>query len=310
MLVSIVVPCKDEEEALPLFIEELKKVTKELDGYTFEYIFVDDGSTDNTLKIIKNNHNFKYISFTRNFGKEAALYAGLERAKGDYVCVMDADMQDPPSLLIQMLEIIKERNIDCVAARRINRKGEGIIRSACAKLFYKLINSMSTYKIESGARDFRLMSRRMVNSVIEISEYNRFSKGIFSFVGYETYWLEYENVQRIKGKTKWNFLSLLRYGIDGIVGFTSSPLVIASYLGMLMFVLAFLGVIFVVVRKLIYGDPTTGWASLVCILLFTSGIQLLCIGIIGEYISKTYLETKRRPLYIVKEENGQEKGSS
>ena len=303
MIISIIVPCKNEAESLPFFFEEMEKVTSKINGYTFEYIFVDDGSTDDTLKVLKENKkdNFHYLSFTRNFGKEAALYAGLKEAKGDYVCVMDADLQDPPVLLIDMVNKIEEGKVDCVAAKRINRKGESVIRSFFARLFYKLINSMSTFKIEDGARDFRLMSRRMVESILELAEYNRFSKGIFGWVGYDTEWIEYENVERVKVKTKWSFFSLLRYAIDGIVGFTSSPLVMASYLVLIMFILSIIGIIFIVVRKLVYGDQTAGWPSLVCIILFCSSIQLLCIGIIGEYLAKTYLETKKRPIYIIKD---------
>ena len=308
MNISIIVPCKNEAESLPIFFEAIEKTVNMVPEHTFEYIFVDDGSTDNTLEILKSRQadNFHYLSFTRNFGKEAALYAGLKEAKGDYVCVMDADMQDPPHLLIEMINKVEKSNVDCVAARRTTRKGESIIRSFFAKNYYKLINSMSTFRIEDGARDFRLMSRRMVDSILELAEYNRFSKGIFSWVGYDTEWIEYENVNRVKGKTKWSFFSLLRYGIDGIVGFTTSPLVISSYFGVFMFLLSLIGIIFIVVRKLVFGDPTQGWASLVCIMLFCSGIQLLCIGIIGEYLSKTYLETKKRPIYIIKDRDGQE----
>lgn len=307
-IISIVIPCKDEEESLPIFMEELNKVTNEMKEYSFEYIFVDDGSKDKTLDVIKNLNlkNKKYLSFSRNFGKEAAMYAGLKEASGDYVTIMDADLQDPPSLLFKMEEVIRTEGVDCAAARRVNRKGESKIRSFFANLFYKIINSMINYKIENGARDFRLMSRRMVNSILELSEYNRFSKGIFSWVGYETRWIDYENVERVKGKTKWSFFNLFRYAIDGIVGFTTSPLVLASYLGLLMFILALIAIVIVIVRKLIFGDPTSGWPSLVSIILFCSGIQLLCTGIIGEYLSKTYLETKKRPLYIVKERNEQE----
>ena len=303
MIISIIVPCKNEAESLPLFFEEMKKVTSKINGYSFEYIFVDDGSTDDTLKILKENKkdNFHYLSFTRNFGKEAALYAGLKEAKGDYVCVMDADLQDPPTLLIDMVNKIEEGKVDCVAAKRINRKGESVIRSFFAKLFYKLINSMSTFKIEDGARDFRLMSRRMVESVLELAEYNRFSKGIFNWVGFKTKYIEVENQKRAAGKTKWNFMKLFKYAIDGITSFSVGPLKVATVSGGIISLLSLIFAIQIVIQTLIMGKDVPGYASTITSVLFMGGIQLITIGILSEYVGKIYLEIKGRPQYIVKE---------
>lgn len=305
-MISIIVPCFNEEEALPLFYKEIKRVSKEL-PCKYEIIFVDDGSKDNTLRILrslsKKDENVRYISFSRNFGKEAAMYAGFCSADGDYVAVMDADMQDPPALLPQMLQILETREFDSVATRRVSRQGEPRVRSAFARMFYKIINRISDADIVDGARDFRLMKREMVNAIIEMGEYNRFSKGIFGWIGFRTYWLAYENVNRIAGETKWNFWKLFKYAIDGVINFSQVPLNIASWFGVLMTIVSFLAVIFIVVRKLVFGDPVEGWASTVCIITLIGGIQLFCMGIIGQYIAKIYLEVKKRPHYIVSESN-------
>lgn len=303
--ISIVVPCYNEEEALPFFYEEINKVAKEFKGVTFELLFVDDGSKDKTLEILrelsKQDKRVRYISFSRNFGKEAGLYAGLSNATGDYVAVMDADLQDPPTLLIEMYDLIVNEHYDCVATRRVTRKGEPPIRSFFARLFYKFINKISKTEFVDGARDFRLMTRQMVDAILAMSEYNRFSKGIFSWVGFKTKWLEYKNVERVAGSTKWSFWKLFLYSIEGIVAFSTVPLSIASIMGMLFCLIAFLMIIFIIVKTLLFGDPTSGWPSLVCIIFLVSGVQLFCLGIMGQYISKTYLETKKRPIYIAKE---------
>ena len=303
--ISIVVPCYNEEEALPFFYEEINKVAKEFKGVTFELLFVNDGSKDKTLEILrelsKQDKRVRYISFSRNFGKEAGLYAGLSNATGDYVAVMDADLQDPPTLLIEMYDLIVNEHYDCVATRRVTRKGEPPIRSFFARLFYKFINKISKTEFVDGARDFRLMTRQMVDAILAMSEYNRFSKGIFSWVGFKTKWLEYKNVERVAGSTKWSFWKLFLYSIEGIVAFSTVPLSIASIMGMLFCLIAFLMIIFIIVKTLLFGDPTSGWPSLVCIIFLVSGVQLFCLGIMGQYISKTYLETKKRPIYIAKE---------
>ncbi len=304
--ISIIVPCYNEEEAIPYFYEEINKVSKEMKN-DFEFIFVNDGSKDKTLDIVKDlsqkDKRVKYIHFSRNFGKEAAMYAGLELSSGDYVTMMDADLQDPPSLLPEMVRLIEEENYDCVGTRRVTRKGEPPIRSFFARLFYKIINKMSKVEMVDGARDFRLMTRQMVNSILELKEYNRYSKGLFSFVGYDTKWLEYENVERVAGETKWSFWKLFAYAIEGIIAFTTTPLTIAAFMGMLFCFISFIMIIFIIVKTLCFGDPVNGWPSMSCIIFFVSGVQLFCIGIIGEYLSKTYLETKKRPIYIVKETN-------
>lgn len=308
MLISIVVPCFNEESALPLFDGEIKKVIKKMRSQfqaETEMIYVDDGSRDGTLQLLREFHrrdaHNRYISFSRNFGKEAALYAGLNAAKGDFVAVMDADLQDPPSLLPEMLGCLLNEDYDCAAAKRTTRKGEPKIRSFFARVFYKWVNRTSETEIVDGARDFRLMSRQMTDAVLSMSEYNRFSKGIFSWVGFRTKWFSYENVERAAGKTKWNFWGLCRYAVDGIVGYTTSPLTFAAYAGFLFFLLSIVMILFIIIRKLIFGDPVQGWASTVCIILFCSGVQLFCTGVIGEYLSKTYLEVKKRPIYIVQE---------
>ena len=303
MLISLIVPCYNEEEAMPLFYREASRVAaamKASHGADFEFIFVDDGSKDGTLRVARELHDadprVRYVSFSRNFGKEAGIYAGLQAARGDYVATMDADLQDPPALLPEMLDALLTGDYDCAATRRTTRKGEPRLRSWFARLFYRIINKMSDTEIVDGARDFRLMSRRMVDAVLEMAEYNRFSKGIFSWVGFSTKWFDYENVERVAGQTKWNFWSLFKYSIEGIVGFSTTPLLVAAAAGVIFCVAAFIGILFVVVRALLFGDPTAGWPSLVCIILLCSGVQLFCLGIVGEYLAKTLLEVERRPM--------------
>lgn len=300
--ISIIVPCYNEEEAIPIFCDEINNV---LVDYDYEVIFVDDGSSDNTLKILKEkseSDKIKYISFSRNFGKEAAMFAGLKKASGDYVVVMDVDLQDPPRLLPKMYNLLQNDKFDCVRTRRTTRKGEPPIRSFFANMFYKLINKFSKVKIVNGARDFIMMKRSMADAILALPEYNRFSKGLFSWVGFKTKWLEYENEQRSAGQTKWSFWKLFLYSIEGIVSFTTAPLAIATIMGLLFCLIAFFMIIFIMVRTIIWGDPTSGWPSLVCIISLIGGIQLFCLGIIGEYISKIYLESKNRPIYIIREE--------
>ena len=285
-------------------IERVRK--KDFEGIVeFEYIFVNDGSKDNTLKIIKElnqkDPKVRYISFSRNFGKEAAMYAGLEAAEGDYVTLMDADLQDPPSLLKQMYDAIKNEGYDSVGTRRVTRKGEPPIRSFFARMFYKIINKMSNIEMVDGARDYRLMKRQVVDAILSLKEYNRYSKGLFSFVGFDTKWIEYENVERVAGETKWSFWKLFKYALEGITAFSTTPLIFSSIIGLIFCVVAFIAIIFIIVKTLIYGDPTAGWPSMACIIVFVSGIQLFTIGIIGQYLSKTYLEVKKRPIYIIKE---------
>lgn len=305
--VSIVVPMYNEQESLGILYQELNRVTDMIKDYEFEYLFVNDGSKDNTLQEIQKlaaaDERVHYVSFSRNFGKEAALYAGLSNADGDYIATMDADLQDPPSLLPQMLAMIEGQDCDNVATRRVNRKGEPPIRSFFARCFYKLMRRLSNIDIADGARDYRLMSRAMVDSILSVSEYNRFSKGIFAWVGYETKWLEFENVERSAGETKWSFWKLVRYSIDGIINFSNTPLQISSYLGMILTIVSFIAIIVEVIRALVFGDPVAGWPSLVCIITFIGGIELFCMGIMGQYIAKTYMEVKRRPHYIIKESN-------
>lgn len=304
--ISVIVSCYNEEEALPLFYEEIVKVAKKMSKkVNFEFLFVNDGSKDKTLNVLrsfaKKDKRVRYISFSRNFGKEAAMYAGLENSTGDYVTLMDADLQDPPALLPEMFNLIKKDGYDSVGTRRVTRKGEPPIRSFFARCFYKIINKMSRVEMVDGARDYRLMTRQVVDAIVSLKEYNRYSKGLFSFVGFETKWLEYENVERVAGETKWSFWKLFKYAIEGIVAFTTAPLTLAALLGLIMCFVSFLSIIFVFVRALIFGDPVSGWPSTICIILFVGGVQLLCMGIIGEYLAKNYLETKRRPIYIVKE---------
>lgn len=300
------VPCLNEEEAIPIYYKEMIKTFAEIPELDFEFIFIDDGSTDNTLPVIRglqqSDTRIHYVSFSRNFGKEAAMYAGLEHAEGDYVVIMDVDLQDPPSLLRTMYETVAVEGYDCAATRRVDRKGEPPVRSFFARLFYRMINRISKTEIVDGARDYRLMTRQMVNSILSMSEYNRFSKGIFGWVGFRTKWLTYENVTRVAGETKWSFWKLFAYSLEGIVAFSTVPLSIASFFGLIFCLLALLGTIFIFVRALIFGDPVSGWPSMVCIITLLGGIQLLCIGIMGMYLSKMYLECKNRPIYIVKEE--------
>ena len=307
MTISIIVPCFNEEESLPLFYAEMEKIKFQLNDH-FEYIFVNDGSKDRTLAILRElnqkNNSVRYLSFSRNFGKEAALYAGLKHATGDLVTVMDADLQDPPALLIQMKNMLDENaELDCVGTRRTTREGEPLIRSFFAKMFYKLINKISQVEMVDGARDFRLMRRQMVDAVLEVSEYNRFSKGIFAWVGFKTKYLEYKNVERVAGKTSWSFWQLLNYSLEGIVNFSDAPLTIAFLGGVVACLLAFFLIMIVIIRTLIFGDPTSGWPSMVSIILFLGGFQLLTIGILGKYIGKIFMETKKRPIYVVKEKS-------
>lgn len=307
MLISLVVPCYNEEESLPYFYAETTKVIDKMSGYDAELIFINDGSTDGTLdelkRLAEKDSRVKYLSFSRNFGKEAAMYAGFCNAYGDYTAVMDADLQDPPSLLPQMVEKLESGEYDSVATRRYTREGEPPVRSWFARRFYGLMNKISDTDIVDGARDFRLMTRQMVEAIVAMGEYNRFSKGIFGWVGFRTYWLPYENVERVAGQTKWSFWKLTKYAIGGIINFSQAPLHIASAFGLIMTLVAVIAIIFVVVRKLIFGDPVAGWASLVCIILFIGGIQLFCMGIMGQYLSRTYMETKHRPHYIVSQTN-------
>lgn len=305
--ISVIVPCFNEEDSLPFFYEETNKVSNEMIEVSFEFLFVDDGSKDQTLSILKEyaskDERVKYISFSRNFGKEAAIYAGLKNSCGDYVVIMDADLQDPPSLLPEMYQAVSEEGYDSAATRRVSRKGEPPVRSFFARLFYKIMNHISDANIMDGARDYRLMNRKMVDAILSMCEYNRFSKGIFGWIGFDTKWIEYENVERVAGETKWSFWKLFKYSIEGITAFSIEPLQIASVFGVLFSFIALIMIIVIIVRTLIFGDPTSGWPSLVCIIMLIGGIQLLCIGILGQYMAKTYLETKNRPIYISKETN-------
>lgn len=306
-LISIVVPCYNEEPTLPILYPELNKVAAEMSDYAFEYVFVNDGSKDKTHVVLKElaakDERVKYISFSRNFGKEAALLAGLKNTKGDLVATMDADMQDPPSLLPELVAYVESGEYDNAATRRVTRKGEPVIRSFFARTFYKMMRHMTDIDIVDGARDYRVMSRAMVNSIVALEEYNRFSKGIFAWVGYETKWVEFENVERSAGETKWSFWKLLRYSIEGIVSFSNTPIHLASYMGLGLTGVSALVLLFVIIRALLFGDEVAGWPSLVCIITFMGGVQLFVMGIMGQYISKTYLEVKRRPHYIIKDTN-------
>ena len=302
---SIVVPCFNEEATIPIFYRTVENIRKQIHA-DVEYCFVDDGSKDKTLTILrdlsKKSESVHYISFSRNFGKEVALYAGLQMAKGDYVVTMDVDLQDPPALLPKMWNILHESDYDCVATRRVTRKGEPPIRSFFARLFYKIINELSDTEIVDGARDYRMMTRQMVNAVIQDSEYNRFSKGIFSWVGFHTKWLAYENVGRSAGETKWSFWKLFKYSIEGILAYTTIPLYLSSVMGILMCGVSFIALVFIFIRALLYGDSVAGWPSLVCIITLLGGLILLALGIMGLYIAKIYLETKKRQIFIVREE--------
>ncbi|MFH6761207.1 glycosyltransferase family 2 protein [Streptococcus suis] len=306
-MISVIVPCFNEEEAIHYFYDAMEKVRKEM-GEQFEYIFVNDGSKDRTLTVLRQlsgqDRAVRYLSFSRNFGKEAALYAGLQAAQGELVTVMDVDLQDPPEMLMEMKAMLDGNpDLDCVGTRRVSRDGEPPIRSFFAKLFYKLMNKISQVEVVDGARDFRLMRRHMVDAILSVSEYNRFSKGIFAWVGFETEYLPYENVERVAGETSWSFWKLLSYSIEGIINFSDTPLNIASYTGFFTFLLSLVLMVFVVFKTLAFGDPTIGWPSTICIILFLGGLQLMTIGILGKYLAKVFLETKKRPIYIVKEKS-------
>lgn len=307
-MISIIIPCYNEQESLPLFLREITRIFAQIDD-EYELIFVNDGSSDKTLAELRTfaqtDSHITYLSFSRNFGKEAAMYAGFCNARGDYVAVMDADLQDPPALLPKMLELLKSSEYDSVATRRATRSGEPPIRSWFARRFYELINKISDADIVDGARDFRLMRRSMVDAILSMGEYNRFSKGIFGWVGFRTYWLPYENVERIAGETKWNFWKLFKYAIDGIINFSQVPLSIASWAGIGLTFISVISLIFIVIRKIMVGDPVAGWASTICIMLFIGGVQLFCLGIIGQYIAKIYMEVKKRPHFIIAESNRQ-----
>ena len=307
-IISIIVPCYNEEESAPIFYQEIQKLNtffqeKEL---TYELIFVDDGSKDNTVEVIKQLHKkdeqVHLLSFSRNFGKESAMLAGLQRATGDFVVIMDADLQDPPALLPEMYSYIEKEGYDSVATRRVSRKGEPVIRSFFARTFYRLMKKISKTEIVDGARDYRLMTRQVVDAILSMQEYNRFTKGIFGWVGFETKWLEYKNVERVAGETKWSFWKLLLYSFDGITAFSTAPLAISSFMGMLFCFFAFCLISFIVIRTAIFGDPVSGWPSMVCIISLVGGVQLFCLGIVGQYLSKMYMEVKHRPHYLIKEE--------
>lgn len=304
-LISIVVPCYNEEESLKHFYKAFQELAADMNSVEFEVILVNDGSKDKTLfkirELVKLDTRIKYISFSRNFGKEAAMWAGLKSSKGDYVTIMDADLQDPPILINEMYREIKLSGVDCVGTRRSTRKGEPPVRSFFANMFYKLINKISDVDIVNGARDFRLMTRQMVDSILELEEYNRFSKGLFSFVGYETKWIEYKNVERVAGETSWSFWGLFKYSLEGIISFSTAPLHISSLVGIIMCILSFAFMILTVAKTLLWGEPVEGYPTLICMMTFLGGIQLFSIGILGQYVAKMYLETKKRPIYIVKE---------
>ncbi|MCI0131029.1 MULTISPECIES: glycosyltransferase family 2 protein [Enterococcaceae] len=304
-VLSIIVPCYNEQDTIHPYISQMTDIEALLPELTFEYWFINDGSKDNTLNVLKEiskqSEQYNYLSFSRNFGKEAALYAGLEHARGNYITVMDVDLQDPPELLPKMVELLQQDDYDCIGTRRVTREGEPKIRSFFAKKFYKIINKISDIEIVDGARDYRLMSRQMVDAILELKEYNRFSKGIFSWVGFNTYYLEFENIERVDGETSWSFWDLLQYSIDGIISFSEFPLKLSTILGFISFVASIFALIFIVIRALIFGDPTSGWPSLVCIVLALGGLQLLCLGVVGQYLGKTFLETKQRPIYIIKD---------
>lgn len=306
-MITLIIPCYNEQEVLPILYKALCDVAKKMVEETFEFLFVDDGSKDQTLSILKkyaeSDNRVKYISFSRNFGKEAAIYAGFCNATGDFVAVMDADMQDPPTLLPEMYKAIKDEGYDSVATRRISREGEPRLRSFFAKMFYRIINHISDADIVDGARDFRLMTRKMADAIVQMGEYNRFTKGIYGWIGFRTKWLPYKNVERAAGETKWSFWKLFSYSISGFVNFSEVPLKISSLIGIALCFIAFLSVIVIVIRRFLFGDPVDGWASLASIITFLGGVQLLCIGIMGQYLAKTYLETKKRPIYIVREDN-------
>ena len=304
-MISIIIPCYNEEESIPLFYEEINKTIKEMKKVPFELIFVNDGSKDRTLEILrelaKKDKKVRYISFSRNFGKEAGILAGLEAAKGKYVAMMDVDLQDPPYLLKEMYESLQDKDLDCVATRSVSRNGYSFFRKLFTKWYYKIVNKISRTPIVDGARDFRLMKRKMVDSILSMREYNRFSKGIFSWVGFNTKWITFENTERVAGTTKWNFWKLFAYSMESIVGFSTTPLLVSSVIGVVFCIISFIMIIVIIVKTLMFGDPVAGWPSAICIIFFVSGIQLFSIGIIGQYLAKTYLEVKNRPIYIVRE---------
>lgn len=304
-MISIIVPCYNEEESLPIFYKEINKVIKKMKKVNFELIFINDGSKDKTLEILRNlakeDKKVRYISFSRNFGKEAGILAGLKAANGDYVAMMDVDLQDPPHLLIDMYEELQNKEYDCIATRSVSRNGYSFFRKLFTKWYYKIINKISKTTIVDGARDFRLMTRQMVDAILSMEEYNRYSKGIFSWVGFNTKWITFENTERVAGTTKWNFWKLFAYSIESIVGFSTMPLLISSIVGVLFCLISFIMIIVIIAKTIMFGDPVAGWPSLVCIIFLVSGIQLFCLGIMGQYLAKTYLETKNRPVYIIKE---------
>ncbi len=306
-LITVVVPAYNEQETVEIFYRETEKIhAQKMQDVDIEYLFIDDGSKDRTMEILhqlaEEHPEIHYVSFSRNFGKEAAIYAGLEKAKGDFVVIMDADLQDPPALLPEMYEAVTKEGYDCIGSRRVSRKGEPPIRSFFARKFYRLMNKISKADIVDGARDFQMMNRKVVNAILSMGEYNRFSKGIFGWIGFRKKWLEYENIERVAGETKWSFWKLFLYAIDGIVAFSTAPLIFASLMGSLFCVVAFILIIVIIIKTLAFGDPTSGWPSMVCLFMLVSGVQLFCIGILGQYLAKTYLETKKRPIYLVEEE--------
>ena len=303
--ISLIVPCYNEEESIPLFYEETNRVSEKMKDVDFEMIFINDGSKDKTLKILrdlsKKDKRVRYVSFSRNFGKEAGMYAGLEAVTGDYAAIMDADMQDPPEKLIEMYDIITKEEVDCVALYTETHKGYNIIRKSLTKIWYKLIDKISDTNQVAGARDFRLMTRQMVDAILEMKEYNRYTKGMFGFVGFETKWLSYNAPDRAAGTSKFNLRKLIKYAVEGIIAFSTKPLLLSAYIGMLFCIISFFAILFIIIKTLIFGDPTSGWPSLACIIIFVSGLQLFFLGVIGTYLSKIYLEIKHRPVYIVKE---------
>lgn len=306
-MISLIVPCYNEEQSLPFFYKEVSAVMQKMHNLDFELIFVNDGSKDRTMDVVlelaQKDSRVKYISFSRNFGKEAAMYAGFEHAKGDYCAVMDADLQDPPALLETMYHALTCEGYDSAATRRVTRKGEPPIRSFFARMFYRIINRMTDVEIVDGARDFRLMNRKYLDALLSLKERNRFSKGLFGWVGFKTKWIEFENVERVAGETKWSFWKLFKYSIEGIVAFTTVPLVWASFMGFLMCMVALFSTVFIVIRKLIFGDPVSGWASTASIITFIGGIQLFFMGVFGQYLAKAYTEIKNRPVYLISETN-------
>ncbi len=307
-LISVVVPCYNEQESLPLFYEEINRIAGEMtqkNDLDFEFLFINDGSKDDTLKLLRelseNDKRVRYISFSRNFGKEAGMYAGLENAKGDYIVILDADLQHPPKFIPQMYEYVSSGEYDCASTRRVSRKGEPKLLSFFARSFYKVMNKISQTEIVDGAQDFRFMTRQMVDAILAMPEYNRFSKGIFSWVGFRTKYIEYENVERVAGETKWSFWKLFMYSLEGIFAFSTAPLSIASFFGILFCIVAFIMILVIIIKTLIWDDPVAGYPSLICVIFFIGGLQLFCIGILGQYLSKTYMESKHRPIYIVGE---------